>query len=72
MNGCDPGLLRALVGELQAEYPGWCFTVRRRFDGSRLEACRAQATSGLYAVITADPAELRRELDNAAAGRAAS
>ena len=72
MTGCDPGPLHALVSELQADYPGWCFAVRHRFDGSRLEACRPQATGGLYAVITADPAELRRELDNAAIGRASS
>ena len=71
MNGCDSALLHALVSELQADYPGWCFAVRHRFDGSRLEACRTQATSGLYAVITADPAELRQELDNAATGRTA-
>ena len=71
MTDCDPALLHTLLGKLQADYPGWCFTVRHRFDGSRLEACRTQATSGLYAVITADPAELRRELDNAATGRAA-
>jgi hypothetical protein len=65
VTGWDPGPLRALVSELQADYPGWCFAVQHRFDGSRLEACRPQATNGLYAIITADPAELRRELDNA-------
>jgi len=72
MNSRDQAPLRALVRELQADYPGWSFAIRHRLDGSRLEACRTQATSGLYAVITADPAELRRELDNAAPGRAAS
>ena len=66
MTGRDPAVLGALLGKLQADYPGWCFAVRRRFDGSRLEACRAQASTGLYAVITADPAELPRKLDNAA------
>ena len=71
MTGRDPALLGALLSKLQADYPGWCFAVRHRFDGSRLEACRAQATTGLYAVITADPAELRRELDNATSGRGA-
>ena len=70
MTGRDPAALGALLGKLQADYPGWCFAVRHRFDGSRLEACRTQATTGLYAVITADPAELRRELDNAATGPA--
>ena len=70
MTGRDPAPLGALPGKLQADYPGWRFAVRHRSDGSRLEACRTQATTGLYAVITADPAELRRELDNAATGRA--
>jgi len=31
-----------------------------------LQAHRPHPTTGLYAVITADPAELRKELDNAA------
>ncbi len=47
------------------DYPGWIFAIRHRFDGAHLEAYRPQATSGLYAVISADPEELRRELDNA-------
>jgi hypothetical protein len=35
-----------------------------------VEAHRPHSTSGLYALISADPAELRRELDNATPGRA--
>ena len=65
MNSRAPAPLSALVSELQADYPGWCIAVRHHHGGSRLEACREQAASGLYAVITADPAELRRELDRA-------
>lgn len=57
--------LAALLGELHADYPGWCFTVVRCYDELRVEAHRPQAPSGLYAMMTADPAELRRELDNA-------
>jgi hypothetical protein len=70
MNNCDQAPLRALVSELQADYPGWNFAIRHHLNGSRLEACRTQATSGLYAVITADLDELRRELENAATSRA--
>ena len=60
--------LSALLGRLQADYPGWYFAVMRCFDGPRLEGYNPQASSGLYAVITADSAELRRELEKAARG----
>lgn len=53
--------------DLQADYPHWHFAIRPGYGGPRLEAHRPHPTTGLYAVITADPAELRQELDNAAA-----
>jgi hypothetical protein len=55
-----------LLCELQADYPQWHFAIRQGYGGPRLEAHRPHPTSGLYAVITADPAELRHELDSAA------
>jgi hypothetical protein len=64
--------LRAVVMELRADYPEWCFAVSQRFDGPRLEARRMHSSSGLYALITADPAELRRELDSASSRVVAS
>jgi hypothetical protein len=57
-------LLHAVVSELEADYPQWRFAVRPGYGGQRVEAHRPHSTSGLYALITADTAELRRELDN--------
>jgi hypothetical protein len=61
----DQVSLSRTLGRLERDYPGWCFAIRHRYDGPHLEAYRPQAGSGLYALITADPAELRRELDHA-------
>lgn len=58
---------RTLLRGLQVDYPNWHFAIRPGYGGPRLEAHRPHPTSGLYAVITADPVELRQELDNAAA-----
>jgi hypothetical protein len=63
--------LHAVVSELEADYPQWRFAIRQGYGGPRVEAHRPHSTSGLYALITADPAELRLELDNATSGRAA-
>jgi hypothetical protein len=57
--------LHAVVSELEADYPQWRFAVRPGYGGPRVEAHRPHSTSGLYALITADTAELRRELDDA-------
>jgi hypothetical protein len=59
----DRASVHALVSDLEADYPQWCFAIRPGYGGSRVEAYRPHTTSGLYALITADPAELRRELD---------
>jgi len=60
--------VHALVSELEADYPQWRFAVRPGYGGPRVEAHRPHAPSGLYALITADPGELRRELDSATPG----
>ena len=65
VNRRDWASMHALVSELEADFPQWRFAIRPGYGGPRVEAHRPQATSGLYALITADPAELRRELDNA-------
>ena len=62
MTGHDTGPLYAALGPLHAEFPGWCFGIRPCYDGPRLEGYRPSHPAGLYAVITADPAEMRREL----------
>jgi hypothetical protein len=62
MTAGDTGPLYAAIGPLHAEFPGWCFAVRPCRDGPRLEGYRPGCPAGLYAVITADPAEMRREL----------
>jgi len=66
VNRCDRRPLHVVVSELEADYPQWRFAVKPGYRGPRLEAHRPHSASGLYALITADPAELRRELDNAA------
>lgn len=58
----DTRPLYAAIGPLHAEFPGWCFGIRPGHDGPRLEGYRSGCPAGLYAVITADPAEMRREL----------
>jgi hypothetical protein len=72
VNGHDPRRLYALIPELRAGYPGWSFAVVPGYGGRRLLAYRDGCPPGLYAVITADPGELRRELDAAAASRVTS
>jgi hypothetical protein len=69
VNRRDWASMHALVSELEADYPQWRFAIRPGYGGSRVEAHRPHTTSGLYALITADPAELRRELDNATPDR---
>ena len=61
----DQAQLASVLGGLQADYPEWCFIIRHCYDGLRLEAYRPHSSGGLYAMITADPAELRQELDSA-------
>jgi len=72
VNRHDAEPLRALVGELRADYPGWAISLTECHGGWRLIAYREGCPSGLYALITDDVAELRQELDNAAMARAAS
>jgi hypothetical protein len=62
VTGCDTRALYAALGPLHTEFPGWCFGIRPCRDGPRLEGYRPSHPAGLYAVITADPAEMRREL----------
>jgi hypothetical protein len=62
VTGHDTRALYAALGPLHAEFPGWCFGIRPCRDGPRLEGYRPSHPAGLYAVITADPAEMRQEL----------
>jgi len=65
VNRRDSGPLHSAVSQLEADYPQWRFAIKPGYGGPRLEAHRPHSTGGLYALITADPAELRRELDRA-------
>ena len=49
---------------LAAEFPAYDVTTKRTYQGLGLAAVRRdrRAQPGLYAVITCDPAEMRREL----------
>lgn len=54
----------AELGELADEFPGYEFSTQQTWEGVSLSAVRldGSARSGLYAVITADPEEMRRAL----------
>ena len=47
---------------LRAAFPAFSFTVRPGWRGLMFEAWRDSGAGGLYAVITGDVGELRREL----------
>lgn len=59
--------LRDVVSEVaraSAEFPGYCIGTQRTYGGFSLVAVRRDGAErpGIYAVITDDPAELRRTL----------
>ena len=55
--------MRADLDQLRAAFPGFSFGVCRGWRGLVFEAWRDAGASGLYAVITPDACELRRELE---------
>ena len=57
-----PWMTTELV-ELRAAFPEFSFTIRPGWRGLLFEAWRDSGTDGLYAVITQDAGELRRELE---------
>jgi hypothetical protein len=54
----------AEVSDLSAEFPGYEFATQQTWDGIAIVARRhgGCAQPGLYAVVTNDPAEMRRAL----------
>ncbi len=54
----------AMLSELAVEFPGYEFSTQRTWEGVSLIAVRQGGSdrSGLYAVITPDPDEMRRTL----------
>jgi len=52
------------LSELAAEFPGYEFATQPTWDGISIIALRQEgcARSGLYAVVTDDPDEMRRTL----------
>ena len=55
--------MRADLDQLRAAFPGFSFGVCRGWRGMVFEAWRDAGAGGLYAVITPDARELRRELE---------
>jgi hypothetical protein len=62
----DAVSLSRMLIDLHRDFPAWCFSVQYRGGEPHVEAVRA-ASAGLVCVITDDTAELRRELNRAAA-----
>lgn len=61
-DGRGPEGMRADLARLEAAFPAFSFAIRRGLRGFTFEAWRDSMAAGLYAVITADPGELWREL----------
>jgi len=55
--------MRTDLDQLRAAFPGFSFGIRRGWQGLAFEAWRDAGAGGLYAVITPDVRELRRELE---------
>ena len=58
-----PPPMRADLEQLRAAFPGFSFGVCQGWRGLAFEAWRDAGAGGLYAVITPDARELRRELE---------
>jgi len=54
--------MRTDLTRLESAFPAFSFAICRGWRGPRFEAWRDTPMSGLYAIITDDPRELRREL----------
>lgn len=55
------------LDSLRSGYPDFAITSRQVREQTRLEAVRVSGEGALYAIITTDSGELRRELDAALA-----
>lgn len=55
--------MRADLDQLRGAFPGFSFGICRGWRGMVFEAWRDAGAGGLYAVITPDARELRRELE---------
>jgi hypothetical protein len=60
--------MRAQLVRLQAAFPEFSFGICAGWRGLTFEAWCDEGTPGLYAVITRDVGELRRELETAREG----
>jgi len=63
-----PPWMSAELDWLRAAFPAYSFTICRGWRGLAFEAWRDPGTGGLYAVITQDAGELRRELEESRDG----
>ena len=60
-----PMQMRTDLARIESAYPTFSFMICMGWDGPRIEAWRDTTLSGLYAIITDDPDELRSELNMA-------
>jgi hypothetical protein len=58
-----PPWMSAELDRLRAAFPAYSFAICQGWRGLAFEAWRDTGTGGLYAVITQDAGELRRELE---------
>ena len=63
-----PPWMSAELDRLRAAFPAYSFGICRGWRGLAFEAWRDPGTGGLYAVITQDAGELRRELEESQDG----
>jgi hypothetical protein len=60
-----PPQMAAQLARLRAAFPAFSFKIWHGWHGLSFEAWRDPAAGGLYAVITSDVDEMRRELETA-------
>ena len=63
-----PPWMSAELERLRAAFPAYSFAICRGWRGLAFEAWRDPGKGGLYAVITQDAGELRRELEESRDG----
>src|SRR5208282_726936 len=65
-----PSQMAAQLARLRAAFPAFSFKICHGWHGLMFEAWRDPAAGGLYAMITSDADEMRRELETASEPRA--
>ena len=63
--GLSPASLAAEIARLRQDFPGYAFWTQPTWDGMGIAAIRSDGAEGLHTLVTADPAEIRTELEAA-------